>query len=195
MTNSEAAIPVALLHEFLSLDIPTGRLTWKARKPEHFQASEARSAAHICANWNAQNAGTPALECVDASGHLTGRIRARLLYAHRVVYAMASGAWPKQSIDHINGDPADNRPENLRDVSHRENHLNTKLFSNTTSGAVGVSFNKRLGKWAAHITVKGKYHHLGFHVEKGNAVSARKQAEAQFGFHQNHGRSTHASHS
>lgn len=188
MTNAESQIPIEILKELILLDKSTGRMQWKERKPSHFAASGKRGPDHICKNWNSRNANTPALECIDGSGHLTGRIFNNLLYAHRVVFAMTVGHWPSHSIDHINGDPADNRIKNLRDVPHIENLRNQVTRKNNTTGVNGVSFNKRLGKWMAHICVKGKYTHLGFFLIKEAAISARQAANIEFGFHQNHGR-------
>ena len=42
---------------------------------------------------------------------------------HQLVWALVYGRFPKQ-IDHINGDPTDNRIENLREVTPSENIMN-----------------------------------------------------------------------
>lgn len=190
MTRNEASISVALLRELLSLDDGTGALTWKPREARHANPTEARSAAHVAANWNSRYAGTPALACVGAHGHLYGRIGGRCIYAHRAVFALVRGAWPEHEVDHINGDPSDNRPVNLRDVPHLDNLRNMKRSRANTSGATGVSFNKRRGQWVAHITVDGVSRHLGFHDGRQQAIAARVAANAAFGFHENHGRAS-----
>lgn len=187
MTNAELAISIELLRELVALDANTGLLTWRKRRPEHFTKTAKRTAEHMAANWNALYEGQSALACVDAAGHLSGRINCRLIFAHRVVFALTHGSWPEREVDHINGLPADNRPGNLRSVSHRDNQRNMRRSSANTSGFTGVSFNARLSKWAAHITVDGSYRHLGFHVEKADAVAARAAASAAFAFHPNHG--------
>lgn len=187
MTKNECSIPIELLSELLLLDAETGTLTWKDRLPRHFQKSRSRSAAHTAANWNSRNAGATALCCVDAYGHLYGRIFNKSIYAHRAVFALTSGAWPEHEVDHINGVPGDNRPANLRDVNHQENLRNMKLSKANTSGATGVTFNRRRQKWMAHMTVDGVYQHLGYHVDKGAAIAARATASALTGFHTNHG--------
>ena len=188
MTRNETATPVALLHDLLTLDESTGALTWKSRDARHFNATAGRTSEHAAANWNSRYASTPALACVDASGHLHGRIGDRIIFAHRAVFAMAHGRWPDNEVDHVNGIPADNRPGNLRDVPHLHNLRNMKRSRANTSGVTGVSFNKRRGQWVAHITVEGRARHLGFHDEMAQAVAARLAAADAFGFHPNHGR-------
>lgn len=188
MNVLEASIPIALLRELLSLDEATGALTWQPREARHFNTTVSRTAEHAAANWNSRYANTAALACIDQFGHLTGRIFGLLVFAHRVVFALVNGRWPEGEIDHINGDAGDNRPFNLRDVTHRENLRNMKRSRANTSGATGVSFNKRLGKWMAHITVDGNARHLGFYDQKEEAVAARAAASLSVGFHENHGR-------
>ena len=43
---------------------------------------------------------------------------------HRLIWALQTGEWPKQQIDHINGVKDDMRFSNLRDVSAKINHRN-----------------------------------------------------------------------
>ena len=58
---------------------------------------------------------------------------------HRLVWVLVYGRFPKQ-IDHINGNPKDNRIENLREVNQSENDMN-RVFSwkpNPSTGLPGV---------------------------------------------------------
>jgi hypothetical protein len=64
----------------------------------------------------------------------------KILHVHRLVWALNYGALPFM-IDHINGDPRDNRIENLREVSHSENDMN-RVWAwkpNARTGLPGVS--------------------------------------------------------
>lgn len=189
MTKHESGISIELLHRLFEIDKKEGRLFWKPRDSSLFWPKK-RSAEHACANWNSRYAGKPALNSVDGSGHLTGRIFDKLFHAHRVIFAMDHGVWPTGSIDHINGDPSDNRPENLRDVTHQENHRNQRLRKNNTSGSIGVNFNKARNKWQASIMVDYKAIHLGFFLSKEAAIEARESAQKKYGFHANHGEVT-----
>lgn len=190
MTKNEQSISINDLHELIELDSTNGLLVWKKRDVRWFSGSCKRTKEHIANNWNARYTGTPALNCMDGSGHLMGRINDKSFYAHRVVFAMTNKRWPDLSIDHIDGNPCNNKPSNLRDVSHAENHKNQSMRKNNTSGVTGVSFNKRLEKWAAHITVLGVYKHLGFFSSIEDASSARRAAVEIFNFSSRHGEAT-----
>ena len=59
---------------------------------------------------------------------------------HQLVWVLVYGRFPKQ-IDHINGNPTDNRIENLREVSYSENDMN-RVWAwkpNPSTGLPGVS--------------------------------------------------------
>ena len=77
-------------------------------------------------------------------------------------------------VDHINGIKWDNRLENLRYVTHRENSFyyrkNQKL--KTTSKYVGVSFDKSTNKWVSLIQEKGKNYNLGSFFSEEDAHKA-----------------------
>lgn len=62
-------------------------------------------------------------------------------------------------IDHINGNGLDNRRENLRVVSFRENMMNQKIHRN--GKLIGASFQKARGSWRSVIKYKGRQKHLG----------------------------------
>jgi hypothetical protein len=98
------------------------------------------------------------------------------------------GSWPVDQIDHINGNTKDNRLENLRDVSNRENLRNQKIPKNNTSGTLGVSFDKRKQNYQASIKINGKRKHLGYFKNKEEAIAARAVANIKYNFHENHGR-------
>jgi hypothetical protein len=58
-------------------------------------------------------------------------------------------------VDHINGDSLDNRRENLRICTSKENSQNRKMDSKRNkSGYKGVSFNKQQSIWRAFVANK-----------------------------------------
>lgn len=115
-------------------------------------------------------------------------IYGRRVLAHRVIWKMVTGKDPVNEIDHINGNPFDNRWENLRDVSTKDNCRNRKRPSNNTSGCTGVYWLKKIKKWQARITINDKTKSLGNYSNKHDAIAVRKAAEKTLGFHENHDR-------
>lgn len=93
---------------------------------------------------------------------------------HRVIWAIVHGKWPKDQIDHINGDPSDNRIENLRVVSNRENCSNRYIHRH--GHLVGTHLRKDTGKWTSKITIGKKVLNLGCYLTAQEAHLAYKKA-------------------
>lgn len=66
---------------------------------------------------------------------------------HRVLMEAAAGTY----IDHADGDPLNNKLENLRFCTLKQNGANRGKQKNNTSGYKGVSFNKKAQKYKAEI--------------------------------------------
>ena len=84
--------------------------------------------------------------------------------------------WPN-SVDHINRDGCDNRIENLREVTAKEQSANTGLSKANTSGVKGVSFLKARNKWRASMNLTGKKVNLGTFNTLQEAVAASQAGE------------------
>lgn len=111
-----------------------------------------------------------------------------MIKAHRAAWLLGHGEVPDGPIDHINGDPSDNRLDNLRVVTQSENMRNASLYSNNKSGLPGVRWRDDKGKWVASIKIDGRHRGLGSFPDFFSACCARKSAELEHGFHPNHGR-------
>jgi hypothetical protein len=172
----------SLASKLLRYDSETGKLFWLPRPREMF------STAHYCAAWNTKFAGKEAFTTADKFGYKQGTLLNRHYLAHRVIWLICTGSWPDGEIDHINGNPSDNRLCNLRVVSGADNLKNQKRPKNNKSGAVGVYWDMRRKKWGSAIQVNGKRKGLGNFSDFETAVSIRKAAEMEQGFHPNHGR-------
>lgn len=129
---------------------------------------------------------------IAPTGYRTITWRGRNWPAHRLIWVLFYGRFPVGAIDHINGDRADNRISNLRDVRPQENNRNCAIGKANTSGVLGVSWHRRRGKWAARIRVNYQRINLGYFDDLDRAREARKAAERKYGFHPNHGREARA---
>lgn len=82
---------------------------------------------------------------------------------------MHNGYYPKY-IDHIDGNPLNNKIENLREASGTENMCNVSVKNNNTSGEKGVSWDIVKHKWVAYAYNKGKKVYAGYHKNFEDAV-------------------------
>lgn len=173
MGQSERLTSIESIKDRLDYDPDTGFLWWKpcSDMPTH---------------WNTRYAGKRAFTSQDGKGYCQGQIFNRLFKAHRVIFAISHGRWPL-AVDHINGNRMDNRIANLREVDPLENARNLGIRPANRSGVNGVYWEERRSKWLASIRVIGRSKHLGYFSDFDDAVEARKKADLEYGFHQNHG--------
>jgi len=84
----------------------------------------------------------------------------KLHSGHRLAWLYVNGRWPaSQHLDHVNGDRADNRIDNLREASASQNIANSKLSKANKTGFKGVSLNRN--RFVAQIMVGRKTIRLG----------------------------------
>ena len=135
-------LTIEQLKNALNYDANTGVFIWKTRPSKAVKVGDVAG-------------------CVEKRiGYVTIGIAKRIYKAHRLAWLYAYGEWPKGLIDHINGNKADNRIANLRDVFADGNSQNIrKPNRRNKSGFMGVIFFQK--KWRASITVSGKTKWLG----------------------------------
>ena len=107
-------------------------------------------------------------------------------YEHRIIWALVSGSWPEDQIDHRDGNGLNNRSGNLRSASGVQNKRNTSHQKNSPGIILGVK--ARGSKFIARIGLNGGQINLGSFSDQFDAICARKSAEASIGFSPNHGR-------
>lgn len=95
-------------------------------------------------------------------GYVVIKIMGDRYLSHRLAWIYVYGVIPNKFIDHINGNPSDNRIVNLREASHAQNMQNQlKPQKNNSSGYLGVYLQKNSNKYRADIKLNGKTIHLG----------------------------------
>jgi hypothetical protein len=108
-----------------------------------------------------------------SGGYVTVGVNDRKIFVHRIIWEYYNGPIPAGLlIDHINGIKHDNRIENLRLATSRENqqnrikHREGKLF--------GCRYHRHSRKWQAQAWVDGKTRHIGYFNTEQEAHEAYK---------------------
>lgn len=93
---------------------------------------------------NRVKAGSPAFTAeTHSGGYFYGRFCGISVRAHRVVFYLHNGYWPTGIIDHIDGNPKNNAPGNLRD--------STRALNSANMDARGYCWVSDKGKWRSSV--------------------------------------------
>lgn len=105
----------------------------------------------------------------------------KMLVAHRIVAERMIGRElvSGEVIDHLNGDPRDNRRENLAVVTQHKNTQNR----HDRGTLRGVTWHKKAGKWAAQVGYNYKHIHAGLFDTREAAAEAARLKRIELGFH------------
>jgi hypothetical protein len=135
---------VVLLKEWLHYDQLTGVFTWLKNRGS-------RKVSGLTAG------------CALHTGHVQIMFAQKAYLAHRLAWIYMTGQQPLDMIDHINGNPGDNRWGNLRACTHAENMKNRKIHSNNKCGFKGVwkDCSRALKPYVAEIRANGKKTRIG----------------------------------
>lgn len=172
-----------VLKELLRYNKKTGDLFWKKRTIDWF--ADLENPTWQMRRWNSRYAGKKASCKLSVGGKGITIFHVGYL-VHRIVWTIHYGTPPDKFIDHINGNPLDNRIKNLRNVTRAINNRNTKLNKKNKSGYPGVCFNKNNGKWSVYASSNGKQIKLGHFEEKLEAIAASKKLRKKLGHSERH---------
>ena len=114
---------------------------------------------------------------IDKKGYIRILCKKQTYLAHRLAWFYVYGKWPTKELDHINKNPSDNRIENLRDVTRKQNMENKKLYKTNKSGHSGVTWHSRDKKWNVRIGHYGKRISIGYFDNLEDAIKARIKAQ------------------
>lgn len=170
---------------FLEYDPDSGVAKWKERDVSMFVSKRA------CSIWNKRFAGKVAGSIhTDGIGHQVMHVTIlwRKYIAHRLFWEICNGAIPDgMTVDHIDQNPLNNKLSNLRLATQTDQHRNRPIQANNRSGIVGVGWSKKYKKWRARIGNGRSCIELGMYADINDAIFARREAEMNLGFHENHG--------
>jgi hypothetical protein len=105
----------------------------------------------------------------------------KLIFAHRLAFLYMDGALPPadKCVDHINGNPKDNRWDNLRIVTQFVNQQNRHKGQKRCEIWANWSKLVRRGLWRSAISVNGKRKDLGSFQTAELAHEAYMKAKAE----------------
>lgn len=113
---------------------------------------------------------------LDENGYVLGFSNGTKVKLHRLLMNPEKN----KVVDHINGNPSDCRKFNLRIATQKQNCFNQRLSKASTTGFKGVCFDKRHGKYMAHIHPNGRFKFLGYFSNPENAAIAYNNAALHY---------------
>ena len=108
---------------------------------------------------------------VDNHGYVRVTFKGRRYLRSHLLFALFYGRWPVGQVDHINRNRADDRPSNLREVTHHQN------MWNRTPKARGLPMGvtAKGGRFTARIMCRRQLHRLRMFATADEAASAYQE--------------------
>jgi hypothetical protein len=170
MTETERLLGAEFARD--CFDYRDGVLYWSMTRPEdHF----GRYSDYV--TFQKKTAGKPAGRKAE-DGHISIKFRrdgkSVQLSASRIVWMLHYGDWPEHKVGHINGDPSDNRIENLRDAE-RAWPFHSPAGKSTSLQTVVA---RKDGRYEAQIRIGYRKEMIGVYDSAAAAQTDYRQTEA-----------------
>jgi hypothetical protein len=106
-SKKELALTLEQVEALLELRLPESVFYWRVRPSLRSRVRAGSKAGYL-----------------TKDGYIEIRINGGNFRSHRLVWFVTYGKFPDNHIDHIDGNPSNNKIENLRDVTNKVNHQN-----------------------------------------------------------------------
>lgn len=123
---------------------------------------------------------------LDKNGYIIVVINSKHYKLHRIIWKMFYDTDPMEQLDHIDHDKSNNKIENLREVSQKENSKNQTKNKDNTSGYSNIYIRKDNVKKKYKVQFVSEKHTKCF-LTLEEAINHRDEKYTEFGFHENHG--------
>ncbi len=128
-----------------SLEEKEGKLFWKDDRPlNHFNTKRGYN------TWKSSRSGREA-GWKTVGGYravtVTCRGQAKCFLVHRVIWALYYGKWPKDILDHKDGDRGNNRIVNLTVTTDLENTKNNSRRKDNKTKITGICWDSQSQMW------------------------------------------------
>ena len=97
---------------------------------------------------------------VNSDGYVIVGVKYRYYGAHRIIFLREHG-WLPKIVDHIDGNRANNKIENLRAATQAQNAANTKKSTRNKSGHKNISWDNEYKFWRVVIQLNGRSNFIG----------------------------------
>jgi len=134
----------------------------------------------ICSKPRGGTKGGYVKNCPDKDGYLKVGLykngKRKTFGIHRIIAEIfVENPENKPEVDHIDRDTSNNRPDNLRWATRREQMHNQGMRSNNTSGVSGVIWHKATNKWQVQLRENGRLKNFGYFADKDEAEKVRNR--------------------
>jgi len=167
--SSIQGIPLDYIQSVLKIDSNSpSNLTWLPRKDKSF--NQGNQFAGSVNTYKKKN-----YSCWKLGLSYKGKYYS--LKCSRIIFLLHNGyLTDKKLVDHADGNPLNNKIENLRESTRCQNNQNSKIPKTNTSGHKGVYWDAKSKKWRVVIYANGKFHHFGFYENKEDAIKVAIEA-------------------
>lgn len=169
------------IKHLISYNPSSGECKWLKRSLDHYKHLDVNLREWACNSWNAKFSNKACGTKNRKDGYVKITILSKSYNIHRIIWLYMTGEWP-DVIDHIDGNPANNKWNNLRNVTQQINMKNQKIRKRNKSGKSGVLFVKRLNKWEVTIGNNMKRKYLGVFDNLEEAIKIREINEKELGY-------------
>ena len=125
-----------------------------------------------------RKAGSKVKGKLEENGYIRVAINYDLFLMHRLIWKWHYGTEP-EFIDHINNDRTDNRIENMKQSTKKDNNRKQLIPSVNTSGFIGAAPYCK-GGFVASICIDYKKINIGYFTDLKSAVLAYNKAAIEY---------------
>jgi hypothetical protein len=122
----------------------------------------------------------------NPDGYVNIGYKRRYLSAHRLVFLLHHGYMP-EVVDHIDGNPSNNKINNLRAATKSTNAFNRHARIDNKIGIKNVCWSKAHKKWVVNININKKKTQFGYfkdlELAELVATEARNKFHGEFARH------------
>lgn len=110
------------------------------------------------------------------AGYAVANIKGTKKYMHRLILSAKKG----DVVDHVNHNPLDNRKENIRICTQRENMRNSRNYGGRSKYRGVTEYKRSKYKWAAKIVVEEGTINIGYYHTEIEAAYAYDLAAKEY---------------